>query len=201
MRNTGNQIADDIRSIANMGFRKYATWGIVRVNNNNQTYEIEPELAPGYIKDTPNTDNYIHSVQLGASRDNDNTTFVNLPIGTKVLIDWLTYETAYIAAIQTTDVVNMICGNNSFVMDTNNIIFNSGTSQMVINEKLITKLNNVENAYNDLALKFNNHTHIVSGSLTPAGVVSGTANITTTQETTTLTPTQNTDIGNPKILQ
>jgi hypothetical protein len=59
---------------------------------------------------------------------------------------------------------------------------------------LVTRLNNAENMVNDLAAKFNGHTHILALS---AGT--GTAAATVTQETTTLTPTQRGDIENTKI--
>jgi hypothetical protein len=77
------------------------------------------------------------------------------------------------------------------------IIFRGGDlGGMVLVKSLLTKLNNLENAYNDLAAKFNSHTH-------PITVTSGTGSslATTTQETKTLTPTQQVDIENQNITQ
>lgn len=65
------------------------------------------------------------------------------------------------------------------------------------NAGLLKKLNNLENMLNDLATKFNNHTHPVAG--VTAGSASVVSAITTTPETTTLTPTQKSDIENPLV--
>lgn len=62
---------------------------------------------------------------------------------------------------------------------------------------LLKKLNNLENMLNDLATKFNNHTHPVAG--VTAGSASVVSAITTTPETNTLTPTQKADIENPLV--
>lgn len=59
---------------------------------------------------------------------------------------------------------------------------------------LTTKLNNLENAYNDLVTKFNSHTHVLALS---SGT--GTAAPTTTAETTILSPTNQTEIENTAI--
>jgi len=60
---------------------------------------------------------------------------------------------------------------------------------------LVTKLNNLENLVNDLAAKFNSHTHILS--LTSG---TGTAAPTVSPETTVLTPTKRNDIENTQII-
>lgn len=59
---------------------------------------------------------------------------------------------------------------------------------------LTTKLNNLENLVNDLAAKFNTHTHILT--LTTG---TGTAAPTLTSESTVLTPTKRADIENTAI--
>lgn len=61
-------------------------------------------------------------------------------------------------------------------------------------EDLVTKLNNLEQAFNDLVTKFNEHTHILT--LTSG---TGTAAPTVTQETTVLTETTREDIENDSI--
>jgi hypothetical protein len=60
--------------------------------------------------------------------------------------------------------------------------------------ELVSKLNNIENMLNDLASKFNSHTHILT--LT---VGTGTAAPTVTPESTVITPTVNADIENDKV--
>lgn len=61
---------------------------------------------------------------------------------------------------------------------------------------LTTKLNNLENAFNDLVEKYNEHTHVLALS-----TGTGTAAPTVTQETTVLTPTEQSDIENLNIKQ
>lgn len=60
-------------------------------------------------------------------------------------------------------------------------------------ETLTTKLNNLENLVNDLVTKYNTHTH--------AGVTSGSSStaIPSAIETTTLTPTERSDIENTNV--
>lgn len=60
---------------------------------------------------------------------------------------------------------------------------------------LTTKLNNLENLVNDLVGKYNTHVH---GGVTTGGGVSGITNLI---ESTTLTPTNQTEIENTKITQ
>jgi len=57
---------------------------------------------------------------------------------------------------------------------------------------LIKKINNIENMLNDLASKYNSHTHPVVSTGAPTGS-------TSTQETTTLIPTQQSEIENTSI--
>ncbi len=59
---------------------------------------------------------------------------------------------------------------------------------------LVTRLNKLENAYNDLVSKFNLHTHNVTATGTPTGP-------SLLLEPTTLTLTVPTDIENPNITQ
>ena len=204
MKQTGNPIADDLRAICNMGFRKYATWGIVRIINSDQTCEVEPVLAPEFNKDVPNPDNYIHSVQLAADRNSLNTTYFVPKVGSSVVIDWTTYNTAYIAAIQTNDIINLITDVIKMVMNKDGIIFNDGESMMVINEELVKRLNKIEDAFNDLATKYNSHIHLISGfaGAPPTALpLTASAAPTTSLETTVLIDTTKDDIGNPKIKQ
>lgn len=68
---------------------------------------------------------------------------------------------------------------------------------VTINE-LVTKLNNLENGYNDLVLKYNLHTHIATDSVTFAPV---TVAPTTSTETTVLVPTVKANIENITVKQ
>jgi hypothetical protein len=63
-----------------------------------------------------------------------------------------------------------------------------------VNKGVLKRLNNIEDLLNDLISKYNTHTHILT--LT---VGTGTAAPTLTQETSVLTPTQQSDIEHPNI--
>lgn len=77
------------------------------------------------------------------------------------------------------------------------IQFNGGDNGgLVLVNDLVDRMNLIENAYNDLVTKFNEHTHILA--LT-AGT--GTAAITATPETTILSDTTASDIENGAITQ
>ena len=62
-------------------------------------------------------------------------------------------------------------------------------------QPLVDKLNNLENLINDLATKYNSHTHVLTLS---SGT--GTAAQTVSLETTTLTNTQKADLENTTVL-
>ena len=86
-------------------------------------------------------------------------------------------------------------GSQTLQFDTNGFIFNGGSDFMVFASKILTKLNNLENAYNDLVVKYNAHVH--SGVTTGPG----SSAVTTSLETTVIIPTIADDIKNPKIKQ
>ena len=62
-------------------------------------------------------------------------------------------------------------------------------------QPLVDKLNNLENMVNDLKNQYNSHTHVLTLS---SGT--GTAAVTVSQETTTLTTTQKADLENTTVL-
>jgi hypothetical protein len=77
------------------------------------------------------------------------------------------------------------------------IIFNGGDLGGLVKVlSVVDRLNKIENALNDLASKFNAHTHILT--LTSG---TGTAAVPMNPETTTLIKTVRNDIENTKILQ
>lgn len=100
-------------------------------------------------------------------------------IGSLVMITPQNAETYYVSLFSSIDDV-WIRGNA-----------NGG---MPITSSIVDKLNNLENAYNDLVSKYNAHTHILT--LTSG---TGTAAPTTSLETTTLTPTQEDDIQSTTV--
>jgi formyltetrahydrofolate synthetase len=77
----------------------------------------------------------------------------------------------------------------------NSVVFNGGSlGGLPITAHIVQKLNNLENAYNDLVAKYNVHTHISAAPGSPTAVP-------IPLETTVLTPTVNNDIENTKITQ
>jgi hypothetical protein len=61
-----------------------------------------------------------------------------------------------------------------------------------ITANVVARLNNIENAYNDLVAKFDAHVHT-------GGTISGSTGAPTVPDTDTLTPTVNSDIENTKV--
>ena len=82
------------------------------------------------------------------------------------------------------------------IVNTNTLFqFNKGLLVGLVKiEALVTKVNNLENAYNDLVEKYNLHTH--------AGVQTGAGSsaVTTSLETTILVPTEQAEIEDTKVI-
>lgn len=71
-------------------------------------------------------------------------------------------------------------------------------------EALVEKINNIEDLLNDLASKYNSHTHPIPTLVTACGSGAGTTtpsntSTTATTESTVITPTQVSDIENEKV--
>jgi hypothetical protein len=116
-------------------------------------------------------------------------------IGSTIFLTYSTYNVPFVALFSAVDQVTFIAGSSVLSIKDGLITLNDGSlGGLVEVAALVTRLNNAENMVNDLAAKFNGHTHILALS---AGT--GTAAATVTQETTTLTPTQRGDIENTKI--
>jgi hypothetical protein len=108
-------------------------------------------------------------------------------IGSSVIIMWSTKNVPYIAMTSALQ--------KAYLVTLDGIQLQGGEyGGLIIIEQLIQKLNNLENAYNDLVTKFNTHTHILTLS---SGT--GSAAPTTDSEGTVLTPTERKDIENNSI--
>ena len=116
-------------------------------------------------------------------------------VDSTVTVAMTDFTDPYIVSATWLDEKLFVVGNQSYDIKPDKQIFNDGGFDgLVKSPDLTTKLNNIENLLNDLISKFNNHTHILTLS---SGT--GTAAITLTPETNTLTPTQQSDIENPNI--
>ena len=97
--------------------------------------------------------------------------------------------------------VTMTSKTNGYVISVDNSslikINGNGFAGLVKVGDLITKLNNLENAYNDLVTKFNTHIHVAVDSITAAPI---TVSPTVTQETTVITPTIQSDLENTTVV-
>ena len=145
--------------------------------------------------------NYTCSVDMG-----DDTLFLAVPL--RVMIG----SAASVVEIPVVNTKCIMCfrdGNINFpqilsidraakiLIDTPLVQFNGGDKGgMVEVINLVTKLNNLENLVNDLITKYNTHTHVLALS---SGT--GTAAVTVTQETGSLTPTVRANIENELITQ
>jgi hypothetical protein len=111
-------------------------------------------------------------------------------VGSIVLVTFLNKNDAYISAFTT--ITKIISKQTEF-------IFNDGTNEGLVKViELTDKLNNLENAFNDLVTKYNSHIHVTTATVgaTPTpGVISPT----TSTEPTVLTPTVKADIENTEV--
>ena len=156
-------------------------------------------IEGGAVTDIPN-------VQLMAEVDDG---MLMLPtVGSTVIVLYAKRAIPLVVMFSEVDKVLMISGNSVVSITNDNVKISNGSSSATIADQLIqfndgslgglvkvkdltTKLNNLEKAYNDLATKFNSHTHILTLS---SGT--GTAAPTTSPEATTLISTQQADIEN-----
>jgi hypothetical protein len=123
----------------------------------------------------------IKNVRLIANYANNKAGFVLAPkVNSMVEISFNADSDAFISMVSEVDFIYL--NGNDY----------GGLVQV---QPLVDKLNNLENAYNDLVDKFNHHTHILTLS---SGT--GTAAQTVSQETTTLATTQKTDLENTTVL-
>jgi hypothetical protein len=122
--------------------------------------------------------------------------FLLIPtVGSTVFLSYSNYNVPFVAQFSAIDQALIISGNSQLSITDQKIQLNDGSYGGLIQiQKLITKINNLENLVNDLAAKFNTHSHILT--LTSG---TGTAAPTAAPETNVLTPTQQTDIENPLI--
>jgi len=116
-------------------------------------------------------------------------------IGSTILITYSTYNVPFVSQFSELSQVLLIAGSSQVSIVDGKLMFNDGSlGGLVEVAALVTKLNNLENLVNDLAAKFNSHTHILTLS---SGT--GTAAPTAAPEATTLTPTQRADIENTTV--
>jgi hypothetical protein len=135
----------------------------------------------------------IENVKLMAAID-DGVLFVPT-VGSTVMISYSNYNLPFIVQYSEVDQILFISGSSQVSIVDGKIMFNDGSYGGLIQiEKLVQKLNNLENLVNDLVAKFNSHTHILT--LTSG---TGTAAPTASPETTTLTDTQRSDLENNLI--
>lgn len=154
----------------------------------------------------------IENVQLMASVDDG---ILIIPkVDSTVFVCYSTFNLPFVCQFSAVDKVVFVAGQNNVTLQ----IINTGVLLEINNTKLeltdgkttfndgqlgglvkiaqlTTKLNNLENLVNDLVSKYNTHTHVLALS-----TGTGTAAATLTQETTVLTPTQQADIEDDKIV-
>ena len=135
----------------------------------------------------------IEGVKLMASVDDG---ILMVPtVGSTIFVIYSTYNVPFVALFSEVDQILFISGSSQLSIVDGKIMMNDGSKGGLVEvAELVTKLNNLENLVNDLAVKFNTHSHILT--LTSG---TGTAAPTTTTEGTTLTPTQRADIENTKV--
>jgi hypothetical protein len=118
-------------------------------------------------------------------------------VNSTVKVVFSDYASPFVCQYSELDKITLIVGESQLIVQDGLFEFNKGELNGLVKlSPLIQKLNNLENAFNDLASKFNTHTHILALS---AGT--GTAAQTAAPETTVLTETQQADLENTKIKQ
>ena len=153
---------------------------VLSVDDENRTCEVEP------IDGTVEYDEARLQAEIAGSVG----IYLKPKVGSFVVVDFSTRDLPII--VQTSDVDDIdIVANTSIKVECNDVSFNGGQNNgLVIVGKLVEKLNNLENKYNQLIALYNAHTHPVSGTV---------AGPTTNLVTSALAPTLQTEIENTKV--
>lgn len=122
--------------------------------------------------------------------------FLLIPeIGSTVFVTYSRRNDPIIVLFSAIKEVLLISGDTSFSLTADGIVLNDGSFGGLIKiEKLVEKINNLENLVNDLIAKFNSHTHVLTLS-----TGTGTAAPTAAPETNQLSPTQRNELENEQI--
>lgn len=116
-------------------------------------------------------------------------------IGSTVFVTYSRRNDPIIVLFSAIKEVLLISGDTSFSLTADGIVLNDGSFGGLIKiEKLVEKINNLENLVNDLIAKFNSHTHVLTLS-----TGTGTAAPTATPETNQLSPTKRSELENDQI--
>lgn len=130
----------------------------------------------------------LEEVNLRAVLDNSKKGFVVFPkVNSMVLIG--TIENMENNAFV------LMCSEITDITIDAKVVFNGGLKKgLLMLEQTVGKLNNLENAFNELSAKYNTHIHT-------GGTIAGSTGISTTPNTTTLTPTTEEELKNDDIKQ
>jgi hypothetical protein len=183
-------IKDSISQAANGFLKNYSTFILCTVESVDETNclcSCTPISGPAITG--------LENVLLQAEA-NDGLLLIPT-VGSTVMVGTSATDSPFVAMFEDIDKVKLKIGDSTLEVTDGLFKFNGGSNDgMVLINHLITKLNNLENGYNDLVTKYNAHTHILTLS-----TGTGTAATTVSLETTTLTPTVKADIENTKITQ
>ena len=136
----------------------------------------------------------IENVKLMATVDDG--VLIVPAIGSTIFISYSTYNVPYVTLFSEVDKMLFISGSSSLLITDGKIAINDGSyGGLVEVGKLVTKLNNLESLVNDMAGKFNSHTHILALS---SGT--GTAAPTLAPETTVITKTMRSELENVSVV-
>jgi hypothetical protein len=216
-----NEFESLLKQITATDEPKYDKLCVIRdVDYMEQTCSVEPVDASEFIFEKPNKDNYINNVLLGPDRDANNLNYVVPQIGSYGIISYINNDVAYLVNCSNVEeVINIITGGTStfrvgeysiniqedlirigrevekcnIIIQDDVIVFNDGESPMVVIEKLVDKINQLEEKYNTLL----NTLKTTVIPLAPAGTYPF-APLYTSQ--LPITPTQQSEIEDPKIL-
>lgn len=139
----------------------------------------------------------LSEVRLRAvENDNQPQLLITPAIGSYVLVlDLSAGKFARCVVIQFSEVDSISIKNTNITIDANQITLNGGSNKGLVKiDELVSKLNTLENAVNNLAAAYNSHSHLVS---TTAGAGNTTSIVNTYNDT--LTNTTVNDLEDTKI--
>ena|ERR1035437_7701151 len=169
-----------VRYIAGSGKVYSVHCAVTRIGSDGRSVDVEP------MDGSPEILGVLLNAQTGPTTNG----FTIVPkVGSIVTVTFLDDNTGF---------VSMFSEIDDMYMKVNTVIKVNGDnhSGMVRIADLVTKLNNLENAFNALVLKFNTHIHPAIDSITSAPI---TVTPTVSQDTTTLILTIQSDMENTTV--
>lgn len=183
-----------IQQIANEGRKTEQIYSVVckvlEVDEKEQTCDCEPL----------NDDAELFGVRFKANLNNENGLLIVPKVGSNVIVTPINKQTGFVSVVSDIERMEIKLNSITLDIDENEVVFNGGDLDgMVIVGDLVNKLNNLENAFNQLNAEYKSHIHAIVGAIPLLPPTLPTSSPTVSAATPLLTPTIKNEVENKKV--